>query len=270
MVHSSLDRLAVVDDGARLPTGQTALWLLALLREVVGPEGTLCMPTHPWHRDNPGFMFDKSELVLPYSVRKTPSSVGVLTELFRRSVGTLRSRHPLSSLAANGPRARQLLENNLNGREPLPHGRDSGYHRFCELGGRVVSVGIGLLKVLTVLHVAEEVRDETWPVAGFFYRRHFDVEDETGQRARVTVRERRPEFVRALPLRRVRRDLRAEGILVEGEMAGIPIDVVDAKALLEFMREKQRSSPYPYLLPDLARRGKAPRPAPRAPVTRTA
>jgi aminoglycoside 3-N-acetyltransferase len=262
MVHAALDRFRIADGSAPMPIGQAAMWLIEALRRALGDSGTLCMPTHPLYPDNPGFMFDKSDLVWCYSPRRTPSSVGLLSELFRRQAGTLRSRHPLSSLAAAGPNAEGLLHDNLNDRAPLPHGVDSGYFRFCQAGGVVISLGLGILKPLTILHVAEEVRDASWPVPGFFYRRQFEIEEQEGQRRRVVVRERRPEFVRGLALGKVRRDLLRAGILREGGISGLRCDVVDARRLLEFMSERQRSSTYPYYCPRWAAWGRPQRAKP--------
>lgn len=257
MVHSSADRLQIVEaDGSLRRGAEAASWLLRTLLEAVGESGTLCMPTHALYKADPGFMFDKSELVLRYSPRRTPSRVGLLTELFRRQSGTLRSLHPLSSLAARGPRASELLAGDLTGEAPLPHGVQSGYHRFCREGGTVVSVGLPLLKPMTILHVAEEVQDGRWPIPGFFYPRRFEVEDPSGSWRTVTVRERRPEYVRSLALQRVRRDFVARGLLREKMVDGVRVDTADARGVLEFMLERQRRSTYPYLWPNLARLGR--------------
>lgn len=236
--------------------GKAALWLTQELIRAVGPQGTLCMPTHPLYPDNPGFMFDKSELVLSYHIERTPSSVGLLTEMFRRTPGVRRSAHPLSSLAVRGPLAEELLHDNLNDRRPLPHGRDSGYYRFCLRGGGVISLGLGVIKPLTILHVAEEVRDETWPVPGFFYERQFEVREGQSKPRRVVVRERRPEFVRSLALSVARRDMLRLGILEETVISGVRSDVVDARGMLQLYQDKQRYSTYPYFLPRLARLGR--------------
>ncbi|MEX0585920.1 MAG: AAC(3) family N-acetyltransferase [Pirellulales bacterium] len=261
MVHSSLDAFTLIDErGAPMPAAKAAMWLIGDLTRAVGPGGTLCMPTHPLYTDSPGFMYDKSDLVLTYDPKRTPSSVGLLTELFRRSPGVLRSAHPLSSLAARGPLAEELLADNLNDRRPLPHGRDSGYHRFCLHGGGVIGLGLRVIKPLTILHVAEEVRDETWPVQGFFYERQFNVKQE-GALRRVLVRERRPEFVRSLSLSRVRADLLRQGLLEENSRSSVPTDVVDARGTLAWFNEQQRTSTYPYLMPGIARIGAPPKAA---------
>nr|MDJ0786637.1 hypothetical protein [Myxococcota bacterium] len=105
----------------------------------------------------------------------------------------------------------------------------------------------------------EEVRDQDWPVPDFFLRRRFRLTDAEGSRE-VVVRERRPEFVRALSMGRLCRDVRERGILRESEIGGIPAGVIDARAMWEMMVERQRTSTYPYALARLAGVGRAPRP----------
>lgn len=259
MVHSSLAAFRIRDEaGAIMPPAKAALWIIEDLTRAVGPDGTLCMPTHPLYRESPGFMFDKSGLVLRYDVGRTPSSVGLLTEMFRRTAGVRRSAHPLSSLAVRGALADELLRDNLNDRRPLPHGLDSGYFRFCRQGGGVIGLGLRLIKPLTILHVGEESRDETWPVQDFFYERQFEVRLGQGEPQRVVVRERRPEFVRAFALSAVRRDLLRAGLLEERATAGVRLDVVDARGTVALLAEKQRRSTYPYFLPRLAALGRPP------------
>lgn len=260
MVHSSLGGFTIVDErGEVVPAGQAAAWIIHVLTDALGSQGTLCMPTHPLYRDSPGFMFDKSELVLAYSVRTTPSSVGLVTEFFRRQAGVRRSLHPLSSLAMRGPLAEELLADNLNDREPLPHGVDSGYFRFCQRGGLVLGLGVSLVKTGTVFHVGEDARDREWPIAGFFYRRRFEIEDESGAKRMVTVRERRPEFVRGCALGRYRRDLLSAGILEEGRLSGMRLETASAARVYAMLREKQQGTSYPYYWAALSRWGRPPR-----------
>lgn len=71
--------------------------------ELLGPEGTLVMPTFTYSATR-GERFDPAE---------TPSTVGQLTEHFRRSPGVLRTRHPIFSFAATGPLAPELARCNL-------------------------------------------------------------------------------------------------------------------------------------------------------------
>jgi aminoglycoside N3'-acetyltransferase len=253
LLHSSTTSFELLDDtGLPLAGLSAAAWLLNQLKQHLGPSQTLCLPTHPKYTDNPGFMFDKSQLKLTYDMKKTPSSVGLISELFRRQGGSLRSLHPLSSVAAQGPLAAELLHNNLNDSRPLPHGIDSPYYRICRAGGTVLGLGIPLIKAMTILHVAEEVCDGQWPVPGFFYERQFRVVDGEGTAREAVVRERRPEYVRSLILSAVRHDLLREGLLREYSIDGVPIATADAQGVLEYMQNRQQSSTYPYLLPRIA------------------
>jgi len=69
--------------------------LFAALEEVLGPDGTLVMPTFT-------YSFTKGE---PFDAAATPSTVGLLTEAFRSRPGVRRSRDPIFSVAARGPLA---------------------------------------------------------------------------------------------------------------------------------------------------------------------
>lgn len=71
--------------------------LFAALDEVLGPDGTLILPTF-------SYSFTKGEA---FNVRNTPSTVGLLTNHFRTMPGVLRSEDPNFSVAARGPLARE-------------------------------------------------------------------------------------------------------------------------------------------------------------------
>jgi aminoglycoside 3-N-acetyltransferase len=248
MVHSSMDAFEA-SNGGGVPAVRgpvLAAALLSHLQEMLGPAGTLVLPTHPWYREDPGFMFDKQNLVFTYDPKRTPCGVGLLGELFRRTPGVERSLHPLSSLAARGPLAQELLRNNLNSLAPLPHGEYSGYYRFCRRGGTVVSINTPLIRAISIAHTAEEIRDTEWPVPDFFFRRSFRVRTPEGEQDWV-VRERHPRWVRWLSLGQLRRDLLREGILEESLVGPVRVDRADASTMLEYMSFRNARGPYPYL-----------------------
>jgi aminoglycoside 3-N-acetyltransferase len=68
------------------------------LDEVLGPEGTLVIPTFTYSAT-------KGE---PFVVEETPSIVGELTEYFRKLPGVLRSRDPIFSVAVRGDKAQEF------------------------------------------------------------------------------------------------------------------------------------------------------------------
>jgi len=66
--------------------------LFDALDDVLGPQGTLVMPTF-------SYSFTKDE---PFEAASTPSNVGLLTEAFRTRPGVRRSQNPIFSVAARG------------------------------------------------------------------------------------------------------------------------------------------------------------------------
>lgn len=144
MVHSSMDELS-----RRVP-GLNALQLVRTLRELVGEQGTLLMPTFPFV----GRQIHYVDAVDEFDVRRTPSRVGLVTEVFRRSPGVVRSLHPTHSVAAWGRHAGDLVASHHLG---TAFGETSPFFRLQEHDGLVVGLGVGLREGFTILHVAEEL-----------------------------------------------------------------------------------------------------------------
>ena len=96
MVHSSVDALGL---------GFPFVRLLPLLRRIVGAEGTLLFPaTHLVER--PERWFERDEV---FDVRRTPTAMGLLSEMARRQSDAMRSLHPTHSVVAVGPLAGELV-----------------------------------------------------------------------------------------------------------------------------------------------------------------
>ena len=147
MVHSSMDGIV-----RRVPA-MTPLRLIETLQDMLGENGTLLMPTFPfaglqvdYARDNPRF-----------NPKRTPSRVGLLTEIFRRCPGVRRSLHPTHPVAAWGKHAEALLENHHMG---TAFGKISPIYRMRDLGGAIVGLGVSPGS-FTVLHVPEELHPTT-------------------------------------------------------------------------------------------------------------
>lgn len=133
LVHTSFRAVRPVEGG---PLG-----LIRALQAVLGPGGTLVMPT----------MTDGESVFDP---RKTPTTdMGVVAETFWRQPGVLRSTHPGGSFAAAGPRAAAICAE-----QPLspPHGPDSPVGRVHDLGGQVLLLGVTHSED-TTLHLAEAI-----------------------------------------------------------------------------------------------------------------
>ncbi len=258
MAHTSVSawRFLAAQDGKTESASSmlhAAKGLLSLFDELLGPSGSLAMPTNAaYQADDANLSFDRrKESIVTYDPLRTPSAVGLANELFRRSPGVKRSLHPYNSLACKGPLADAVLKDNLNDRKPLPHGIDSAYRNFTLRKGLIVSVGVSLRKTLTVLHVAEEVRDADWPIKNFFETRKYNIVFPDGPRI-VETRQTRAEFMKyCFCPRKCLRDMVREGIVHEGSCEGIPVDWARADEVFDFMMRKNASGTYPYYLPRL-------------------
>jgi len=136
LVHSSLSSLGYVRGGAKM--------VIRALLDVLGPEGTLVLPTHTFHQMNEGCRtFDANE---------TRSCVGALTETFRKWPGVRRSLHPTHSVAALGPHALELTE--AHERCSTPCGAGTPYAKLLEKDGQILLLGVGL-RNLTAFHAVE-------------------------------------------------------------------------------------------------------------------
>jgi len=140
LVHTAFSSVGPIDGG---PQG-----LIAALREALGPDGTLVMPSMSNDDDRP---FDAATTAC--------AGMGIVAETFRTLSGVLRSNSP-HAFAAVGPRAAEITADH-----PLdvPHGLDSPVGRVYAADGQVLLLGIGH-DANTTIHLAETM-------AGVRYRR---------------------------------------------------------------------------------------------------
>jgi aminoglycoside 3-N-acetyltransferase len=251
MAHTSVTNLQIEDPGKDSSRGSflaTAKTLLDSLLDLIGPAGTLLMPTNPQYQadDINRSYAERTALVISYDPKRTPCVVGMANELFWRQKGVLRSLHPYNPLAARGPLAEELLRDNLNPSEPLPHGVDSGYYRFCLRNGLVLGLGVPLWHSLTLIHVPEDIHDANWPIKNFFERRRYSIRID-GQDKFYIVRQRRPEFGLLYNCtRKMHRDLVREGIIHEGKIGGMIVDWAHGREVYDYIMERNKKSHYPY------------------------
>ncbi|MGI9393634.1 MAG: AAC(3) family N-acetyltransferase [Boseongicola sp.] len=137
LVHSSWTRLS--------SSGISLKELLSKLRQTVGESGTIMMPAFPADQD-PSKVF---------SVKRSPSGAGLLTEAFRRSPGVCRSVSLNHSVCAAGPNAEFLTQDHHL--SVTSWDEKSPYFRLHQLPDSwVVGLGVGhRLKTATPLHCVE-------------------------------------------------------------------------------------------------------------------
>jgi aminoglycoside N3'-acetyltransferase len=143
MVHSGFDRFVGFRGGP--------LDVIRILQDVVGTSGTLLMPTIPFRGTAIEYALDEPV----FDARATVSQMGLISEVFRRSPGVVRSRHPTHSVAAWGERADDFIAwHEYSG---TPCGRLTPYGRLLEYDGKLLLAGVSASAVTFGYFVAEEL-----------------------------------------------------------------------------------------------------------------
>jgi aminoglycoside 3-N-acetyltransferase len=206
-----------------------ARMIVDAFREVLGPEGTLIVPTYT-------YSFCNGE---DYDVAHSPSTVGYFTEAFRTLPGVVRSREPIFSVAGLGPRAGELFKD-------LPatsFGADCIYDRRVKAGASICNVGVGF-RYATFIHYVEKS-------AGVPYR--FDKTFkgtiiEGGEKALAEM----TYYVRTTvddtdswpDLTRLEEDARTRGILHEASLGRSVVTRAGCREVLELGTEAIKKNPW--------------------------
>ncbi len=142
LVHSAMSRIGFVEGGAPA--------VVEAFRQVLGPEGTLAVPTFPFH----GSMRAHCESDPLFDAEQTPSLMGAISEAARTLPGAQRSLEPTHPVSAIGPRAGFLLDDHIHGEGACD--AHSPLARLTLVDGYVLLLGVDF-RNCTLLHGAEEI-----------------------------------------------------------------------------------------------------------------
>jgi len=147
-IHSSMDNLNISFDTLRL---------LEILLESVGVEGTLVFPC--WH-----FTYRAEDYLRQgkvFDVRRSPSALGMLSEMARRYPGAKRSLHPTNSIVAIGKDAAAITGSHHT--DIYPCGEKSPYYLAMQMGGIIAGIGVNA-NFMSFVHCPEDVLKNQFPV----------------------------------------------------------------------------------------------------------
>ena len=137
LVHSSMKAIGEVEDGADT--------VLDAFIDYMKDDGLLIFPTHTWEQIN-----DKYNV---YNPMTEPSCVGLLTNLFLKRSGAIRSLHPTHSVAALGKDAEEYTSGEE--RFDTPCSRNGCWGKLYDRKAKILFLGCSLKKN-TYIHGVEE------------------------------------------------------------------------------------------------------------------
>lgn len=196
--------------------------------------GLLSLPTHTWayiNAENPNFYLDESA-----------SNVGILTELFRKREGVLRSWHPTHSVAAIGKGAAEFIAGNEKVETPCD--RHSPWGKLLDLQAKILLVGVDLRRN-TFIHGIEEWIDIPGRLTDTYQQLYTNLPDGT----KISVPSRRHTPVSwSEHFWKVDEVLQETGAMYLGKFGDAEVRVCDTVRLTEVLTEMLQV--YPELFSD--------------------
>ena len=199
--------------------------VIRAITDAVGDARHVLMPNQPFQ----GSAVDHIESGAVFDVRRTPSMVGLVGEIFRRSDGVVRSLHPTHPVAIRGPDSGAFIADTPSCTTPC--GAHTAYAKFGEIGGKILLLGTDE-HVMTYYHCVEEELEPLLPRSPFTAR-VFDMPaiDVRGERHVIRNRLLDPTMSRARDMSRIVPALRAAAGWKEETIGSLRAIVVQAPIL---------------------------------------
>lgn len=141
------DNIIVTSSFGNLSANYSPQDVINLLQSIVTEEGSIMMPYYPpmssteWAQTNQVFSMDT-----------TKSGMGILTNVFSKMPGVVKSVHPTKAVCVWGKKANKLIANHENSTTPFYW--DSPYGKYLKIGSK--SLGLGV-KNIPIVHTIEDV-----------------------------------------------------------------------------------------------------------------
>jgi len=146
-LHAAADRLGL--------NARQTMELVESLLGRIGNRGTLLVPSYTWRGPD-----DRPAQDSVLDVQRSPSAVGLLSEVFRRMSGTLRSEHYWVPVCGRGRLARSLLAGQAQVVQPFAPG--ATFFRLLEADAKVVGLGVSL-NTSSLSHLPDYAFESAYP-----------------------------------------------------------------------------------------------------------
>lgn len=228
MVHSSFDAF----DGFHGKPSD----VITVLKACVGLQGLVMMPTLTFS----GTAVAYAQTKPLFDVARTPSRMGLLTELFRRMPGVVRSLHPTHSVALWGDAALSVAQGHDSSETPC--GQGTPFEALLHRQGKIVLLGVDISS-MTFFHFLEEMMAPEWPVNPFTEAVfHLLSKDRDGNMVETCCRLFEPVVSRRRNLQKLVPYLKNAGAWQEikvGNLKIISLTAAEVEAVVRKMSQKR-------------------------------
>lgn len=219
------------------------------LLTLVGPTGTLAMPVIRKYPESPpeseALVADISNITFTYDVQKSKVWTGIIPKMLMNKEEAVTSQFPLNTLTAIGKHAKEMMANNLKGDLPAPNGLNSSWKYCTNHNAWVVGLGTDLTHSLTMIHTAEDMKKENWPIKNWYREKKFKIIDNDFQTEKIVL-ERKPKWgMLHFGERTLSKDLIKNKVMKSQTVDGVLIESLRSKPLYDFLNSKNKKG-YPY------------------------
>jgi aminoglycoside 3-N-acetyltransferase len=216
------------------------LSVIGVLQEILGSEGTLLMPTMPFG----GSAVDYVRTQPPLDVLRTPSVMGLVSELFRRRPGVVRSVHATHPVAAWGKHANSMVSEHQLAETPC--GKHSPFLKLLDFHGKILFLGVDI-RSMTFFHGVEELLEPLMPFSPFTAEWfELRVRDSTGTDRTIKSRLYNSSLQRD-PLMLIPA-LKRRGHWRENKIGTLRATLLEAERVLEVSRDLAEQNTFCYRL----------------------
>ena len=224
MVHASLTALSGY-------TGRP-VEIVEALKAAVGEEGLLVMPSMTYTDSSKAYLM-RGE---PLKLRHSPSRMGLVSEVFRRGRGVVRSASPPHPLLAWGADAAAFVDGHE--RTDRPFGAASPFQRLLERPAKLLCVGTGP-ESITFTHFLEDRLAAALPFPLYEPEALIgEVIDADGARRKVPTRVLSDESRQRRDESPLWRRATQRGVLRQGRVGNTALLLLDAGALARLIDQE--------------------------------
>lgn len=225
--------------------------LIDIFLDIVGKSGNLIMPAIPLFRGQPDpkdrFKLGNYKNVPVYDTKKTRLWTGVLPTTLLKRAGAVRSRSPLNSMAILGPDSNALIDYEFFNEHSLPCGEGSVLANSLKFNSKILFLGVDEVHSMTMIHAAEDLNPDRWPIKNWYWKRNFEVIDGDFNQI-LSLHERDPKWALFYAERRFSADLFKAEILKKSLINDFNVSLCNSNELLHFLNSKKLKG-YPYVIP---------------------